>query len=184
MPQWVLRGEAFRSRFRGDIRALSDGISGYRTPRSTRSSSWSVRRSGRSGRRGACLHAPISSTGPAQSHRAVSEGQRNSRVEVRHQHATLRDRSDGDNAYETAKHGSPFGKTVGIEAGWQPGLSEPRWYLPTQPRTRFDVAPEGIKPDRREGATSGRAPGRPDSVTRPHRKASPSIGRARERPTR
>lgn len=124
MPQWVLRGEGFRSRFRGDIRALSDGISGYRTPRSARSSSWSVRRSGRrSGRRGACLHTPISSTGPAQSHRAVSEGQRNSRVEVRHQNATLRDRNDGDNAYETAKHGRPSGETVGIEAGGQPGLS-------------------------------------------------------------
>ena len=53
----------------------------------------------------------------------LPEGQRNSRVDGRHQNATLKDRNDGDNGYETAKRGRPSGEIVGIEAGWQPCLS-------------------------------------------------------------
>ncbi len=53
----------------------------------------------------------------------LPQDQQDLRVDGRHQSAPLKDRKDGDNGYETAGGGRPSGDIVGIEEGWQPGLS-------------------------------------------------------------
>jgi len=77
---------------------------------------------------GAAVEEPVSMglkphPAPRRCIERLPDDHRNSRVDGRHQNATLKDRSDGDNGYETAKRGRPSGEIVGTQAGWQPCLS-------------------------------------------------------------
>lgn len=53
----------------------------------------------------------------------LPEDQQRSRFKGRHKIATPENPNDGDNGDETARGCKPSGENVGIETGWQPGLS-------------------------------------------------------------